>query len=288
MNKVSVAKFITLPVIVGLVLSMGINGFYLIQGDAEVVSAYMNFYNRQPVTELPSYATCTLVVTGVLQLIAAFALVVSAVRREFMLEGKAPFLKWGILAGIVGLLLYGFATRMISNHQAAANLFFYTGLLYFFLWYVERATRGAEGLRLFGAVKVLPIIFMMGYTMGQPGFQKIFNTDAVMGGYVRMFDGSFLAALPGGIPPFIYLLGVLEIVVPVLLLVSVVRREFLPSSGGTMFFDLAMLVSITTFVMLSFGLGVLLNFPGATNLVFYALFTLGMYAYVQASRALAR
>ena len=119
--------------------------------------------------------------------------------------------------------------------------------------------------------------------MGQPGFQKLFNSSKVMGQYVSMFQDSFLAQLPGGIPPFIYLLGLLEFSVPLLLLVSAVKREWLPSRPQT-FFSWAMLISITTFIMLAFGLGVLLNFPGSTNLIFYAIISLGFYTYTQANK----
>lgn len=115
--------------------------------------------------------------------------------------------------------------------------------------------------------------------MGQPGWNKLFNTSEVMGNYVRMFQESFLASLPGGIPPFIYLLGVCEVAVPLLMLMALVRREFLPLQNRT-FLSWAMLVSMTTFIMLAFGLSVLVNYPGATNLIFYAIISLGLWLYM--------
>lgn len=285
MNKLQIQSIISIPVTIGLIFSTGFFGFQLVQGDATIVSTFMNFYNRQPVEVFPSFVTPVLMFTGFLMLVSAVLLTGALFKREFCLNKEANLLKWGVFSAIFSFTLYGFAVRMISNHQAAANLFFYVGILYFFLWFIEKETREFQKNTFFNQVKLLPIFLMMLYTMGQPGFQKLFNTSKVMGNYTAMFQDSFLAQMPGGIPPFIYLLGILEFAVPILILVSLAKREFL-SSQPKPFFNWAMFVSVTTFIMLAFGLAVLLNFPGSTNLIFYAVISLGFYVYAKSSQTI--
>ncbi|PVZ12823.1 hypothetical protein [Porphyromonas loveana] len=78
-----------------------------------------------------------------------------------------------------------------------------------------------------------------------------------MGGYERMFEGSILSQMPGGIPPFIYFLGLIELLAFVLLAVSLVKGEFL-SDRSKSFYKYGLLVMTATFTMLSFALGLLL------------------------------
>ncbi len=265
-----------LPITVGLIMTMFINGTALLTGGHEMSATFMNFYNKRAAGVLPAYSTFVMLATAVVQLTSSILLVWALVKRFLQGDRSGALLKWGIWMALVSVVLYGFATRMISNHQAAANLFYYTGLLYVLLWYVERQSTG-RGQR-FAQVKLLPMFFTLLYTMGQPGIQKLFFADEVVPKYVMMFKDTFLAQLPGGIPPFIYMLGVFETLVAVLVVVSLVRLEFLPTRSKTTL-SLALLLGSLTFIMLTFGLSILLNYPGATNLVFYAVFCLFFYIY---------
>ncbi len=276
MKKITVSELILVPVVIGLIFSMFINGITLIQGNPETIGTFMNFYNRIPVETLPSFSMPAMLFVAALQILTVLLLITALIKRQFLFHQDTRILKWGIWTAILSVVMYGFAVRMISNHQAAANLFYYTGLLYLLLWYVEKHTESID--TLFEKLKVLPLFFTMIYTMGQPGFQKIFAPQEVIPKYVEMFKDSFLAQLPGGIPPFIYLLGVFEITVAILLIISVVKREFLPAKNK-LFFSIAMITGTLTFIMLAFGLSVLLMYPGATNLVFYAIFCLFFYYY---------
>lgn len=278
MNTTHIRQVILLPIIVGLIFSMGIDAALLLQGKSETIHLFMNYYNNRPAVEFPGYATGSLMISAIFQLITVILCVISLIKLEFLLNSGAKFLKLGLLAAIVSLAFYGFSVRMISSHQASANLFFYGAFLYFVLWYVERQTGVSNPNCLFNKIKLLPIFFVIFYTMGQPGYNKLFDTDTVMGPYLNMFKDTFLAQLPGGIPPFIYFLGVCEFIVPILLIVSVVKGEFLPERKK-LFFDISMFITVATFIMLAFGLKILLNYPGSTNLVFYAIVTLGFYAY---------
>lgn len=268
---------IILPIYVGLIFTMFINGWTLLTGDNSIHLEYLNIYNRTPLSGYPDYYTIVFYTIAVLQLIVPFLLLFSLFKKELSKKGNANYFKWAILVAILSVTLYGYMVRVSSNHGGAATLFFYAVLLYFLLWLMEKRDININS-NLFNSIKTLPIYFMLFYTMGFPGWQKLINSTEVMGKYSKMFNDSFLSKLPGGIEPFIYFVGILEILVPILLVISLAKKEF-QKQASSIFLNFALLVSISTFVMLSFGLSVILNYPGATNLVFYGIFTLGLYYY---------
>jgi hypothetical protein len=282
MDVLKIRSLILFPVIIGLIFTMAINGCVLLTGSETTHLEFLNHYNRKPVPDYPSYYTFLMYGNAILQIAAAILLAISLFNREYLVGKNAFFLKWGIFSGILSVSIYGFMVRVISNHGAAANLYFYAGFLYLLLWLVEQRKFNVRS-DLFKKIKVLPIYFILFYTMGFTGWQKLFNSEVVMGGYVNIFKNSFLSKLPGGITPFIYFLGILEISVPLLLVMSLFKKEFLLDKR-TRFLDVSLFVSVTTFILLCFGLSVVMNYPGATNLVFYALLTLGAYSYIYCNK----
>lgn len=282
LEKSSIGSYMTFPVFIALIFTMFINGQNLIFGGKLALLKYLNIYNSIPADAYPAYFEILFYIIGVLQLGAALMLCYALVKREYLLNRSSSFLKWGILLSIISIMLFGFMVRIVSNHGGAANLYFYLSILYFLLWYTEQRS-SENGSTLFNKIKLLPIYATVFYTMGFPGWQKIANTSDVMGKYVSMFSGTFLAKLPGGVEPFIYLLGSLEIAVPVLLIISIVKKE-LSLKKYPVFFNIALLISISTFTMLAFGLSILINYPGATNLVFYTMLTFWLYTYVSATQ----
>lgn len=284
MKKFKVSDLQTVPIIVGVILSTLINGIHVLGGGNAKINQFLNFYSQNAWAQHPSYLSVMMLLFAVACMVCAVLLTVGLVKFEFLPGRASPLLKWGLFSAIVGILFYGFSTRLISNHQAAANLYYFFGLLYFLLWYVER--RSSQNTRVFDKVKTLPIFVLMMYTMGLPGFNKLINADTVMPVYVNMFKDSILAKTPGGVKPMMYFLGVCESVVPLLLLVGLVRKEFFPATDKK-FFELGAMLNIATFIMLSFGMTVILNFPGTTNLIFYAIFTLGLYRYAMTSHSAA-
>ncbi|WP_312553786.1 hypothetical protein [Empedobacter brevis] len=280
MNNLTIKKVMIIPIGIGLIFTMMINGWTLLTGSEEMYLEYLNNYNRTAIEDFPDYFPILLYLTAILQLMAAASLISSFVQREFLESKTAKFFKWGLFFSISSVTFYGLMVRLLSNHGASANLYFYVGLLYLCLWYVEHRKSNINS-GLFMKIKILPVYFMLFYTMVFPGWQKMMNSAEVMGRYTDLFHDSFLSKIPGGIEPFIYFLGVLELSVAVLLIFSLIKKEFILDKS-TRFLDLSLLVSVCTFIMLSFGLSVILNYPGATNLIFYAVFTLGFYVYVSA------
>ena len=281
LSEKSMERLIILPILVGLIFTMAINGWYFVMGEEPVILKYLNVYNNNPLASYPGYFRYLFGFSGILQLVAALTLTAGLIRRDILGNRPVSVLKWGILFAMFSVLIFGFMARITSNHNGAANLYFYLVLLYLLLWYVEKNI-SLEGSGIFEKMRLLPVYISVFYTMGFPGWQKIMNTSEVMGKYVNMFSTTFLSRLPGGIPPFIYFLGFLEIAVPVLLLLSIVKKEFL-SKKNPFLLNTALFITICTFVMLSFGLGILLNYPGSTNLILFALFTLGLYCYVKST-----
>lgn len=277
-KKPNISSIILIPISMVLIFSMFINGLTVIIGGAPAHLEYLNFYNRSMLDSYPTSYSMLFYVTGILQLIGSVVILISLLRKEYLESKNALIFKWGVLTCIFSVVIYGFMVRQISNHGAAANLYFYACLLYLCLWTVEKRKVNIV-TRKFFYLKVIPIYLILAYTMGFPGFQKLFNPEKVMGNYVNLFKDSFLSKLPGGIEPTIYFLGIIEIAVPVLILISLIRREFVPGSNN-IFLQFSILTSICTFIMLCFGLSLIMNYQGATNLVFYAIFTLGLFYYV--------
>ncbi|MDO4715331.1 MAG: hypothetical protein Q4A44_03520 [Bacteroidales bacterium] len=278
MRAVKLMEWAIVPILAVLILSTLINGATLLYGGTDAIIKFLSFYGKEPLTYVPDYIQITTLAFGFSFVVAAVLLIIALAKREFLAHHATPFLRWGLLATIVGLTCYAFGVRMLANHQAAAQAYFYLVLVYGILWYVERRNVVVNSVR-WHAAKLLPIYLMLMITMGLPGFQKIFNAAGSMPMYVAMFEGSILAHLPGGVAPLVYVLGVAELAICVLMLVGLVRGELSPKSPKP-FLLWGLGLALITFVMLLFGLSILLNFPGATGLVFYAILTFGLMLYV--------
>ncbi|WP_419869830.1 hypothetical protein [Chryseobacterium sp. CT-SW4] len=275
-------SYITLPIYIGLIFTMLINGWSFFSGDHADILKYLNIYNNSPLEQYPSYFSSLFYITGIIQIVSVIILIYALIEKYFFKSSSSSLLLWGILISLFAVSIFGFMLRIISNHGGSANLFFYLCILYFLLWYTEKHASDSQNT-LFKRIKLFPVYFSLFYTMGFPGWQKLINTSEVMGKYIKMFSTSFLGKLPGGVAPFIYFLGTLEIIVPLLLIISLLKGEFNPQKNA-LFLNIALFISICTFIMLSFGLSILINYPGSTNLIFYAIFSLGLYQYISYSK----
>lgn len=88
-----------------------------------------------------------------------------------------------------------------------------------------------------------------------------------MENFEKRFAESFLAALPGGMAPQVYFLGVLELAAGLLALVSLVKLEFL--SNSYVWLQRCLALSALTFTALGFGLRVIRDHAGSGNIFFY-------------------
>lgn len=270
-----------IPILGILLFTFLYNGFAFLLADDATQLRLLNFMSKNELTEITSFANISLIMSGLTALLSGLLILFGTIRGEFLPNRKNDFFKWGVLSAITSTVLYGLPVRVISNHGLSATIFYYAVVLYLFLWLLEKRNNNTS--RAFNNLKFLPAYLLIFYTMGLPGYQKFFNATQVLDGYNMMFKDTILVLPFGGsIDPMIYFLGFMEILPPILLSISLVRTEFLFGKKKT-FLKWALLTTSLTFVFLCVGLTILLNYPGATNLVLYSTLTVLLYFYVRDS-----
>lgn len=90
--------------------------------------------------------------------------------------------------------------------------------------------------------------------------------------FKAQFGKSFLNVLPGLAVSY-WTIALLEILVPLLLIVSLIKSEFLLDAEH-FYLQIAIALSSVIFAMLGFGLRLANDFQGAANLFFYFVGTL--------------
>ncbi len=253
------------------------HGFGMLSDDEARLLGYQNVVSKEPNEIISSGVMLSFRIVGLLFIISGILFLASFANREFRNISNAAVLKWALFSVILAGTVYGGIMRVVSNQQGAALLFFFTMLLFLILGIVEGKPAGTH--TFFSSIKLLPVYAVLLYTMGIPGWAKIFGGRQAIDRYVNMFKDSFVAGLPGGTTLIIYLLGVLELAVPLLLIISLLKGEF-RKSGPKPWLNYALVLSIFTFTILCFGLAILFNFGGSTNLVFYPIFTLLVLVYL--------
>lgn len=247
------------------------HAFGLLTSEESQILKYQNIVSKEPIDYMSKNILLAFRLVGLLLLSSGLIFFCSFVKMEFKNFHNPVILKWGILIAIISGMLYGALMRIVGNQQGAALLFFFDMLLYLLLFFIEHYNPKTN--TFFRSFMLLPLYLILFYTMGLPGWAKLFGGPMVIERYVKMFKNSFVADLPGGTPLMIYGLGVLEMLVPLFLIISLLKLEFKVSSKKN-WLNYAMLTSIFTFGMLCFGLAILYNFAGSVNLVFYPIFTL--------------
>jgi hypothetical protein len=114
------------------------------------------------------------------------------------------------------------------------------------------------------------ILLLFGSMWGLAGLTKLFG--GLPPWFAESFGGTFLASFPGLVISF-YSLVVFEVMAFVLVLVALVRGEFLPGRS-TLITQAMLVVSLLLFVKLGFGQRLIGEFSGAASLFFYFAGTL--------------
>lgn len=123
-----------------------------------------------------------------------------------------------------------------------------------------------EGIAYWAAV--LGVYLMVGGLMFYSGKGKLFDDDGhAPAGIVKQFDSSFLSTVPGTDAAWV-ILGILELAVFVVLLVSLVRLEFLPHRAKSAM-QVALAIALVTFACLAFGQTATGQFEGTASLYQY-------------------
>lgn len=279
-KKIKLSRLVLIPVLLGLIFSLFYTGVLMLTNDAETnVSKFlltkMGAGLEQNVNTL---SRSVIPVAGLVGIVSSLVLVLGLVKKEFLFSDRSRFIQWGLFLATLSVSIYGFGVRIISNHMLAGTLFFYTAILFILLKIVERKTPETDSA--LKNLQWLPITFLIFYTMGFTGYQKLFNTEMVMPKYVEMFSNTILAQMPGGIPPFIYLLGICEFVAGILAVIALVKGEFIAGKSKT-FMRWMLFLTVFTFFQLSIGLFILVNIPGAVNLLLYAIFSTVLFYLIE-------
>ncbi|MDO8189606.1 hypothetical protein Q5424_28960 [Conexibacter sp. JD483] len=99
---------------------------------------------------------------------------------------------------------------------------------------------------------IVSVYFLVGVLFFYSGKEKLFDGDAkAPPGIARQFDGTFVATFPG-VDALWTILAILEFAVFVILLISLVRGEFLPHRRKSILL-VGLSLGLVTFACLSFG-----------------------------------
>lgn len=282
MTQTQIKSIFLVPLLIGLIFLYGFNAIMVLFDSNYTIQLFLDLEVEKAGT-VGFLGVMCIYTSALIALFSISFIIVGLLKKEFIPHSKSStFLVWGVFSAITSMVLYGLSVNLVGNHSLAAKLFFFSMLLFMLIWYIESNTPAK--CSFFDKVKLLPIYLLLIYTMGLPGFKKLFHSSTVMGSYVEMFGGSILSKLPGGVPPLIYLLGALEIIVALLLIISIIRIEFTPNKDR-IYLRYGLFVMVTTFIMLSFGMVTLLNFQKALELLMYAIFTTFFYAYIESENS---
>lgn len=115
---------------------------------------------------------------------------------------------------------------------------------------------------------IVSVYFLVGVLFFYSGKEKLFDGDAkAPPGIARQFDGTFVATFPG-VDALWAILSVLEFAVFVILLVSLIRGEFLPHRRKSLLLT-GLALGLLTFACLSFGQTSTGNNEGTASLFTY-------------------
>lgn len=115
---------------------------------------------------------------------------------------------------------------------------------------------------------IVSVYFLVGVLFFYSGKEKLFDGDAkAPPGIERQFEGTFVATFPG-VDALWAILSVLEFAVFVILLVSIIRGEFLPHRSKKIL-QSGLALGLLTFACLSFGQTSTGNNEGTASLYTY-------------------
>lgn len=112
------------------------------------------------------------------------------------------------------------------------------------------------------------IYFLVGILFFYSGKEKIFDGTGAPAGIEKQFSGTFLDTIPG-VDAAWTILGILELGVFVLTIVSLVTLEFLPARRKPFLLS-SLALSIFTFSVLAIGQNVVGEHEGVASLFLYA------------------
>ena len=128
--------------------------------------------------------------------------------------------------------------------------------------------RGSAADRAAYWLTMIGVYFLVGVLFFYSGKGKLFDDDGhAPEPLAKQFDGTFIDKVPGVDAAWV-ILGILELGVALLIVLSIVRGEFLPSKAKSLLLT-ALALGLVTFACLSFGQTSTGNTEGTASLYTY-------------------
>ena len=120
--------------------------------------------------------------------------------------------------------------------------------------------------------KILPIHLTYIMTFALAGGGKVMNFAPTVGYFTKKFETTFLVSLPGGMGPQVAAIAGGELIIVAVLVVSLIKGEFLPNRDR-LFLKLGIFGSSIMFLNLGFGMRLVRDHSSAASLFTYFALT---------------
>lgn len=130
-------------------------------------------------------------------------------------------------------------------------------------------------------MKWIPIYIVYISIFAMASLEKF--TGGIPQWFIKQFEPTFIAQLPGGLGLSFYSIAALEAFTAILFIISLLRGEFLPEKS-TSFLRAALTSACFVFAELGFGLRLTHDFNGAFQVFCYAVLSFGLLAYSESVR----
>lgn len=122
--------------------------------------------------------------------------------------------------------------------------------------------------KVMAAGKVLPIQLMYLTLFGFAGVQKFLNFAGTTAHFENIFKDTFVPSLPGGMALQVGFIAGVEVLIGLIFLVSLVRKEHLPGACRV-WIIIGLILSSLLLIHLSIGQRLMADYAGAANTFFY-------------------
>ncbi|MBT3783598.1 hypothetical protein HOF92_01405 [bacterium] len=120
--------------------------------------------------------------------------------------------------------------------------------------------------------KTIPTQLMYLTLFGYAGLQKFMNFSATSTHFSTLFKDTFVPSLPGGMGLQVGFIAGVEVLIALMFLVSLIRKEFLPGACRV-WIILGLILSSLLFIHLGIGQRLIGDYPSAATTFFYFGFT---------------
>lgn len=122
--------------------------------------------------------------------------------------------------------------------------------------------------KVIAAGKIVPIQLMYLTLFGFAGVQKFLNFGGTTAHFENIFKDTFVPSLPGGMALQVGFIAGVEVIIGLLFIISMLRKEFLPGACRV-WIIIGLILSSLLLIHLSIGQRLMADYSGAANSFFY-------------------